>query len=201
MLYLTNKDQAIVENNYRNFLESLKNNLTSANIKTSLECYAAITNLLKTGHFSFTGKINYQTSFAYLDLPNMPEGAQTMSGLGCCRHINLLVNDIMQTLSFNSNLLYVKITQEDTWHKVDPSMANHVVITLKDNNNEYLLDAYNDFAFKIVGTNLEPIELTSKADTLMTKYPDENVKKIGLVLKNYYQLREFGIDHLYDYEY
>ena len=123
-----------------------------------------------------------------------------MYGVGCCRHINLLINDIMKTLDFNSNLLYVRIDKTDTWYRATPITANHVVVTLKDNNCEYLLDAYNNFVFKIVGNDLEPIELESM-DYIMTKYPDDNVKDIGLVLKKYYKLKELGIDHIYDYEY
>ena len=35
----------------------------------------------------------------------------------------------------------------------------------------------------------------------MTKYPDDNIKEIGLVLKKYYKLQELGVDHIYDYSY
>ena len=38
-------------------------------------------------------------------------------------------------------------------------------------------------------------------DTLMIKYPDDNVKEIGLVLKKCYKLQELGVNHIYDYCY
>ncbi len=201
MLYLTENDELIINNCYRNFLQSLKENLQSNCIKESLDCYAIIVKLLNEGRFSFNGELKYSALFNYLDLPNMAEGMQVMYGIGCCRHINLLVNDIMKTLGFNSNLLYVKTGETDTWHKVPPSTANHVVVTLNDDNDRYLLDAYNNFIFKIVGSDLDPVNLENCDNPLMTKYPDDNVKKIGLVLEKYYKLQELGIDHIYDYGY
>lgn len=201
MLHLTESDKVLVQNCYRNFLQSLKINLQTNCVENSLDCYAIIVKLLQDGRFSFNGEMKYSALFNYLDLPNMAEGTQVMYGIGCCRHINLLINDIMKKLGFHSTLLYVKIDETDTWHKVTPNTANHVVVTLKDNNNQYLLDAYNNFVFKIVGYDLEPVELKSTDDTLMTKYPDDNVKEIGLVLQKYYKLQELGIDHIYNSEY
>ena len=197
MLYLTENDRLIINNCYYNFLQSLKEDLQRYCVKNCLDCYSIIVNLLKNGRFSFNDKMKYSSSFEYLDLPNMVEGAQVMYGVGCCRHINILINDIMKTLSFNSNLLYVKVNETDTWQRATPLTANHVVVILKDNNDEYLLDAYNNFVFKIVGHDLEPVELKIMDDILMTKYPDNNVKEVGLVLKKYYKLQELGIDHIY----
>lgn len=201
MLYLTENDRLIINNCYRNFLQSLQEDLQSDCIKDSLDCYAIIVKLLKGGQFSFNSEMKYSSSFDYLDLPNMAEGTQVMCGVGCCRHINSLINDIMKTLGFNSTLLYVKVDETDTWHRTTPLIANHVVVILKDKNAEYLLDACNNFVFRIIGYDLEPIELKNMDNILMIKYPDDNVKKIGLVLKKYYKLQELGIDHIYDYDY
>ena len=201
MLYLTENDRLIINKCYHNFLQSLKENLQSICVKDSLNCYAIIVKLLNDGRFSFNGEMKYSALFNYLDLPNMAEGAQVMYGIGCCRHINLLVNDIMKTLGFNSTLLYVKTDETNTWRKVQPSKANHVVVTLKDHNGRYLLDAYNNFIFRIVGSDLHPVNLENCDNLLMTKDPDDNVKEIGLVLKKYYKLQELGIDHIYDYDY
>ena len=201
MIYLTENDKLIINNCYQKFLQSLKEDIQSHCIKDSLDCYSIIVKLLKNGHFSFNSDMKYSSSFNYLNLPNMAEEAQVMYGVGCCRHINLLINDIMKILGFNSNLLYVKVDETDTWHRATPLTANHVVVTLKDNNNEYLFDAYNNFVFRIVNYDLEPVELKIMDDTLMTKYPDDNVKEIGLVLKKYYKLQELGVDHIYDYSY
>lgn len=200
MLYLTESDRVTIQNCYYNFLQSLKKDFQKNCVKNSLDCYTLIVELLKKGCFSFNGEMKYLALFDYLDLPNMTEGAQVMYGVGCCRHINLLINDIMKTLDFNSTLLYVKVDETDTWHKATPLTANHVVVTLKDNNDEYLLDAYNNFAFKIIGSDLEPLKLKNINDTLMSKYPDDNIKKIGLVLKKYYKLQALGIDHIYSYD-
>ncbi len=201
MIYLTENDRLIINNCYQNFLQSLKENIQSNCIKDCLDCYSIIVKLLKDGRFSFNSDMKYSSSFNYLNLPNMAEGAQVMYGVGCCRHINLLINDIMKTLGFNSTLLYVKTDETDTWRRSTPLTANHVVVTLKDNSDEYLFDAYNNFVFRIVGYDLEPVELKIMDDILMTKYPDNNVKEIGLVLKKYYKLQELGVDHIYDYSY
>ena len=196
MLYLTENDRLIIHNCYRNFLQSLKENLQSYCVKDSLNCYALIVKLLNDGRFSFNGEMRRSALFNYLDLPNMDEGVQVMYGIGCCRHINLLINDIMKTLGFNSTLLYVKTDETDTWHRATPLTANHVVVTLKDDNDRYLLDAYNNFIFRIVGSDLNPVNLENCDNPLMTKYPDDNVKKIGLVLKKYYNLQKLGLDHV-----
>ena len=201
MLYLTENDKLIINNCYQKFLQSLKEDIQNHCIKNCLDCYSIIVKLLKDGRFSFNSNMKYSSSFNYLNLPNMAEGAQVMYGVGCCRHINLLINDIMKTLGFNSILLYVKVDETDTWHRATPLTANHVVVTLKDNIDEYLFDAYNNFVFKIVGYDLEPVKLKIMDDILMNKYPDDNVKEIGLVLKKYYKLQELGIDHIYDYGY
>lgn len=199
MLDLTENDRVEIQNCYRNFLQSLKNDLQSNCIKSSLSCYAIIVKLLKDGRFSFNGAMKFSSLFDYLNLPNIAKGAQVMYGVGCCRHVNLLVNDIMKTLGFNSDLLYVRIDESNIYHKVTPLVANHVVAILHDNNDEYLLDAYNNFVCKIVGYDLEPTYQESVDDKLITKYPDDNVKRIGLILKKYYKLQELGIDYVYDY--
>ncbi len=201
MLYLTENDRLIINNCYHNFLLSIKENLQIDCLKNSLDCYTIIVKLLKDGRFSFNSEIKYSSSFNYLNLSNMPDGAQVMYGVGCCRHINLLINDIMKTLGFNSNLLYVKVNETNTWHRATPLTANHVVVTLKDNEDDFLLDAYNNCVFRIVGSNLDYVNLENCDNQLMTKYPDDNVKKIGLTLKKYYKLQELGVDYIYDYDY
>ena len=94
MLYLTENDKLIINNCYHNFLQSLKENLQSYCVKDSLDCYAIIVKLLKGGRFSFNSELKYSSFFNYLDLSNI-NGAQVMYGIGCCRHINFLINDII----------------------------------------------------------------------------------------------------------
>lgn len=201
MLYLTENDRIISQKCYCNFLQSLKNDLQSNWANDSLICYAIIVELLKKGRFSFNGKMMYSTLFDYIYLPNMPEGVQVMYGVGCCRHVNLLLNDIMKELGFNVTPLYVRIDETDTWHRSTPSTANHLVIILKNSTDEYLLDAYNNLAFRIVGSDLEPVEIKCMDETLLNKYPDNNIREIGLVLKKYYKLQSLNINHIYDYKY
>ncbi len=199
MLNFTENDRAIIQNSYHNFLQSLKSDFQNTDIKSSLDCYAIIVKLLKEGHFSLNGNMKYLSSFDYLNLPYMMDGVQVMYGIGCCRHINSFVNDVMQMLGFNVSLLYVKIDETDTWHRATPLTANHVVVILKDHNSEYLLDAYNNYAFEIVGYDLEPLKLKNFAIPLMAKYPDDNIKEGGLILQKYYKLQELGIDYVYEY--
>ena len=202
MLYLTTSDKSLLEKDYRTFLLSLKTNLSNSNIQNVLELYALINYLLRTGKFSWQETISYQPNFNYLALPNMPEQLQVMYGIGCCRHINQLINDILLTLGLNSVIQYIRVDNTDTWHRATPKDANHLVVILKDNNKEYLLDAYNNFAFQIIGTDLIPLNLpTPKELSITTKYPDDNIKEIGQVLKKYYNLQEYGIDYVYDYGY
>ena len=83
MLNLTENDKLIINNCYQKFLQSLKEDIQSHCIKDSLDCYSIIVKLLKDGRFSFNSSMKYSSSFNYLDLPNMAEGAQVMYGIGC----------------------------------------------------------------------------------------------------------------------
>ncbi len=200
MLYLTKQDEQTTEHHYQDFLLSLKDNLTKYQPSNTLACYSLINYLLRHGHFSFNNEMRYSPSFNYLTLANEP--LQVMYGIACCRHINLLINDILRILGFNVSLLYIKTDETDTWHRATPATANHVAVVLKDNNNEYLLDAFNNFAFQIIGNDLIPLDLPSIIpDELLSTYPNDNVKEIGQVLKKYYILQEYGIDYVYDYSY
>ena len=202
MLYLTTKDKQTTEQSYQNFLLSLKENIMKYKPNNALDCYAIINQLLRSGKFSFTGEMCYSQTFKYLNLPNLPESLQVMYGVACCRHINLLINDILKTLGFDVSLLYIKTDDTDTWHRATPSNANHVVVILKENGCEYLLDAFNNFTFQLIGNDLLLLDLPPIInDELLNKYPDDNVKEIGQVLKKYYTLQSYGVDYVYDYGY
>ncbi len=202
MLNLTKQDELSTKQHYQEFLNSLKANIMKYQPANALACYSLINYLLRHGHFSFNNEISYSPSFNYIALPSTQEPLQVMYGIACCRHINLLINDILRTLGFNVSLLYIKTDETDTWHRATPATANHVAVTLKENDSEYLLDAFNNFAFKVVGNDLELLDLPSSIpEELLSTYPDDNVKEIGQVLKKYYTLQEYGIDFVYDYSY
>ena len=202
MLYLTKQDELTTAHHYQDFLLSLKDNLMKYQPDNALTCYSLINYLLRHGHFSFNNEMHFSPSFNYLALPSTQEPLQVMYGTACCRHINLLINDILRTLGFNVSLLYINTDETDTWHRATPATANHVAVTLKENDSEYLLDAFNNFAFQVVGHDLVLLDLPSSIpEKLLSTYPDDNVREIGQVLKKYYTLQEYGIDFVYDYSY
>jgi hypothetical protein len=205
MLELTNKDKTIVDNAYIDLLKNLKDIMINNNKITPLECYYIIVNMLRNGNFSKDRKINFDTNYDYLHLTNIiNDGIYVTYGICCCRHCSGLVNDILQTLGFDSSLLYIFIDENGLWHKLSkPSNANHIVVLLKNNKQQYLLDPMNNFTLEIKKNgNLTPIDLNihNYDKQLFLNYYDENINKMGKILNKYYNLKNLGINHIYNYD-
>lgn len=204
MLYLTNEDKMVVTDCYKSFLKNLQCFIDSYHPKNWLECYAIVVNMLRAGQFCIDQTIDFNVQFNYLPLPNMENiGAQVMFGICCCRHANTLVNDILQLLGFTTQLQYIFIDENKSWHRSHPSNANHVVIDLKDGESNYLLDAFNNFAFKIESNqSLTPLDVENiNIPVEYSTYCDSSIQNIGTILKKYYSLQRMGINHIYDYNY
>ena len=71
MLMLTNNDKEYIENLYKTFLSNLKCLFENNNVKSAIDCYKILSNMLRKGLFSNEGVINFDTNFNYLSLPNM----------------------------------------------------------------------------------------------------------------------------------
>lgn len=205
MLYLTKKDSLILESCYENFINNLKCIFEFYNITDPLECYKEIYFLLTSGKLSLNNEIRFDTTFDYIKLANLDNNAaHVMYGICACRHTSALINDILRALGFNSSLLYVFIDEQNNWHKLTNAInANHVVVILKYNKNEYLIDGMNNFIFQ-VDDNFKLSEISSEINSnnekIFSDYDDPNIIEIGNVLKKYYNIKKAGISRVYEYD-
>lgn len=157
--------------------------------------------MLKNGQFSINKSIVYDDQFKYLALPNLNnDGSYVMYGICCCRHASVFLDDVLKILGFDSSLLYIFIDENNCWQVAEPFCANHLVVLLKVNDYEYLLDPIHSFILK-----KEKDQTLTKLDCdtleLIENYQDSNIDTIGRILKKYYDLDRLGIDYLYDYRY
>lgn len=200
MLDLTPQDRQLINMNYQTFLLNLKSFLTSHVDKSSLIYAKAIINMLHQGNFSIDRTTTFSNDYPYLSLPSIPsEGVYVTYGVCCCRHATSLLKDSLDILGYKPTPLYIYIDEQGTWHKVTPPIkkANHIVLLLTEENQEYLIDAANDFILKKLSNgNLIPTNLTPHASIL--EYQDSSIDEIGKTLKKYYTYRNFGIEHVYD---
>ena len=158
--------------------------------------------MLRNGQFSKDGIIDFDDNFNYLNLPNLDFiGTQVMYGKCCCRHISSFINDIMLLLGFNTSLCYVHTNKDGNWRLCTPLTANHVVILLIENNEEYILDPMNNLLLKknvdnsFISQNFDISYIDIK---LFLEFSDNNVQNISRVLKKYYHFRSMGINNVYD---
>lgn len=202
MLNLTSNDKELIENSYKSFLSNLKDLFENNQIKSAVDCYRILSNMLRNGQFCIDGTISFDTTFNYLDLPNMGcIGAQVMYGICCCRHVTAFINDILALIGFNASLYYIYIDDNENWHSCDPINANHTTILLIDNAEEYILDPMNNFLLKketdnsLTSLNLDISSLDMQQ---FFNFSDNNVQGISKILKKYYHLQSVGINHIYD---
>lgn len=205
MLKLTDDDKVVIDNGYKNFLYNLKFIFKNSEIKSALVCYKILTAMLRNGQFSIEKNIIFDDEFKYLSLSNMNNiGTQVMYGVCCCRHANILINDILQVLGFDTSLLYIFIDENAIWHQCHPKNANHVTILLNDNSCEYILDPVNNFLLKKEEEQrltLLDSDISNKILQQFTDYSDVNIQNIGKVLKKYYNYQKLEINHTYDYRF
>lgn len=203
MLALTEKDKIAINSSYQDFLNKLKKVLIENRFSNPLECYKVIYYLIYNGNFSQNNEIIFDTTYNYLSLSNLDnESIYVMHGICCCRHINSLVHDILKIMDFDSSLLYIKILENGTWQKTNNAIgANHLVVSLKTLEKEYLIDAMNNLLLHVNNSDLENIEnfIDDFQEKIFSNYKDSNVNDIGRILKKYYSIRDSGINHVYEY--
>lgn len=201
MLKLTNKDKETIEISYKTFLINIKNFIEMSCLTNGIECYKVLYKMLINGQFSIDRTMCFDTDFNYLNLPNIySDGAQVMQGVCCCRYVSTLFNDILLLIGYNAALCYIYVDDNETWHITTAANSNHVVVLLKENNDEYILDPMNNLVLKKEYDNQLTLVDTNTVQNNYFIFSDNNVENIGKVLKKYYHLKSLGIDNIYDYD-
>jgi hypothetical protein len=197
------EDIDIINKLYRSILKSLANFLPEYT-DNPLERYKIITILLKEGKLCYNGKLDFIVNYKFISLSGIhKEGIYLMYGVACCRHVNGFVNDVLNELGYDSKLQYFFVSDSGDWKRLPKaSSANHVAISLQVGNNNYLLDAYNNYAFlvnedwSLCMINMEDNKYISKLE-----YTDNNIHSVGKILCKYYKLQDRNISFIYDYNY
>ncbi|MCI8460270.1 MAG: hypothetical protein HFE81_02625 [Bacilli bacterium] len=197
MLSLTSNDKVTIDKNYESFLKNLYIFLSNCSLRSGIEYSKIIIDLLHSGKFGMNGEITCTNDYDFLYLPNLEsDGMLVMYGVCCCRHATRLLNDILRELNFETTLNYFNTNDGDSWKKVSPCEANHIVVNLKENGNEYLIDPVNSFILKIDNSDISLVDVDNFID--LESYSDSNILEIGKVLTKYYNLKRLGINHIYE---
>lgn len=198
MLDLTANDKVLMNDLYKDFLHNLKLFLKQNKEENILHYIKIILNMLHNGKFSQNGIIYFSNDYDYLYLPSIiSSGTQVMCGVCCCRHATSLLNDLLSLLGFELSLSYIFIDKKNNWHKVTPEKSNHIVISIIYEENEYIVDAANNFLLKLE-KNGTLTSLDIGFSQLGNSFQDSNINEIAKTLKKYYFYRELGIEHVYD---
>lgn len=199
MLDFANNDKDFINNKYKDFLLNLKKYLQS-NDKNVLIYSKIIINMLHKGYFSMDKTIVFENNYNYIDLPsNISNGVHIMYGICCCRHATEFLNDFLHVLEFNPSFMYI-LVDNNVWHKVEPTKANHVVLLLNYCGYEYIVDPTNKFICQIENNGmLKLIDIENLNN--ISDYNDPNIEDIGKVLRKYYTYKNLGINHIYDEKY
>lgn len=198
MLSLTSQDKELIETCYEKFLKNLYVFLKNSSAESGVEYSKIIIHLLQSGKFGMNGEIICSNDYDYLYLSNLSrDGMFVMYGVCCCRHATRLLNDILHGLGFDASLYYFDTSNGDSWKRVSPCDANHIVVHLVEGDNEYLIDPINSFIFEI-NKNDEIIQIEIDDFFYLEDYSDSNILEIGKVLTKYYNLKRLGIDYIYE---
>lgn len=202
----TTKDTKEIKIAYQDFLKNLKTFIIRSHIYDIKKQFALIRYLLENAYFTSELEMILDDKYNYLSLPNeLEDGIQIMYGICCCRHANVLLNNILQLLEYNSALLFIFIDKDNIWHrKKNGCEANHIVTTIQQQKKELILDLANNYIFEVDTLGniiLLNEELTRKEKEICQQYTDETyIKKISKILKKYYSLKNLGVKNIYDDE-
>lgn len=201
MLELITKDKDLIDDNYNKFLYNLYNYLCACEITTGIACASEVIKMLHAGKFSMNNKNICSNNYDFLHLPNLvSDGMLVMYGICCCRHATKLIYDIMTTMRFECSLQYILVSNNNSWHIANATNSNHIVVKLEESGKSYLLDAINKFIVEILKNgDLKQLDLGSTIS--YEDYNDSNIGEIGKVLTKYYQLKNIGVDYIYDDQY
>lgn len=200
----TNSDIEIINQSYKEILFNLRDYLKNFGSGNVLDDSKILIHMLHSGLFSMNGVIRFENDCDYLFLPTeISSRIHVMYGVSCCRHVAAFFYDILSILEFQPSLMYLFIDHTTgNWQKVNPEYekANHVVILLECLGEQYIIDPRNQFLFRKEShgeLELLNIELVES----LPDYQDSSIETIGKILKKYYTYQEFGISHVYDYQY
>ena len=200
----TDSDIEKINQSYKEILFNLRDYLKKFGSQNVLDGFKIMILMLHSGLFSMGGAIRFENDYDYLFLPTeMSLGVHVMYGVCCCRHTTAFFYDLLSTLGFQPSLMYLFIDHTTgNWYRVNSEyeQSNHVVILLECLGEQYIIDSRNQFLFR-KGSHgaLELLNIEFIGHLL--DYRDANIETIGKTLKKYYTYQEFGIHHVYDYQY
>lgn len=192
----TYKDKENLKKYYKSFLQNLKYQLKQSNLDL-LTIVSTIMKCIQDGKFSIDESFKLDTKYNYIMLPSeISDGVHITLGISCCRHVNTFLYDILKELDYSPSLIYIFIDENNEWHRTDAINANHVVVSVKYHEKEFICDVANNFISQIINNDLTTQKLNYESS--LEYFEDDNINEISKILKKYYQYRNLGIKRIYD---
>ena len=187
-MYLLDEDYFELTTLYNSLLNSLKNDFIN-NYEVTLENALAYIQ-------DFYAKLpNLTSETINLSIYNIPSnGILSLYGFQLCRYTNILLYDFLNILNMSPIKQYIYIDDNNDWHQVNITDANHIVICIIQNENKLFLDLYNNIYFR---DNLAPITIPDKIFVTNSQVFEE-LDSITSLMNKYINAIKLGIKHLYN---
>lgn len=191
-MWLSEEDFERINSLYKTILSLLEQDFISKNninIKNALEYINAFYSKML-----LENNVDSNSPTIY----NLPSnGILSLCGYQVCRNTNAFLYDFLKELNLKPIMQYIYIDENNDWHKVNASSANHLIVCIVDAGSKVFLDLYNGLYFD---SELETISIDNSIniDKLIYRKP---VKDIRNVINKYKILQKLEIKHVYSYKY
>ena len=190
-MYISDEDIEIIDTLYKEILSLLKQELLKEreiDLKNALEYISSFYSEL------LIPKSNNNLSPSLYNLTS--DGVLSLCGYQVCRNTNTFLYDFLKELNLKPKIQYIYIDENNDWHRVRASYANHLVVCITSDNQELVLDLYNRLYFN---SNLEIIDIDNKININKEIYK-ESIEESKIINK-YKTLQGYGTKYVYSCKY
>lgn len=189
---MLDEDIEIIDILYRKILNLLKHELVKEkeiNLENALEYISSFYSklLIPTSNKNQSPSLYNLTS----------DGVLSLCGYQVCRNTNTFLYDFLKELDLEPIIQYIYIDENNDWHRVKANSANHLVVSITNNNKDLFLDLYSGLYFD---SNLERIDINNNMNINKEIY-EKSLKELNEIIKKYQTLQSLGVRHVYSYKY
>lgn len=128
-------------------------------------------------------------------------GIYSLYGFQVCRSTNKLLYDYMNLIGFNVNLRYIFIDNNNDWHIVEPKLANHIVVNMKDDESDKYFDLHSNLYFEKSNDKINSIKIDDYKSKINLYQYKSIINKINKKFDKYLLLEKMGVEIVYSYRY
>lgn len=143
----------IVTNLYHKLLEDLALEIIDSSVEKDplslsilLSSYLIPLGLLSyTNRFYHTNSNSLFTKSRAYDYISYIDGAQILTGYGCCRHVTSFISQLLHKMEISTDIITcAQIPEKEIlFHMLENLSLNHVIMGYEKNDKYYLMDVYN----------------------------------------------------------